>query len=259
MLLFGDCLEQMKNLEDSSVDLVLTSPPYDSLRSYGGQETFTFDKFSLIALELTRLLKKGGVLVWVVGDQTKNGSESGTSFRQALFFKDMCSLNIHDTMIYHKHGGAPLNHRRYEQKFEYMFVLSKGAPKTFNPITEPCVYAGENRGGTYRRKGDALSPANKKAPVKETKIKGNVWTYKVGKHHTTKFLEAHKHPAIFPDNLAIDHILSWTNEGDLVFDPFLGSGTTGAAAKKLNRNFIGCEMSAEYFEIAKRRILNELV
>jgi DNA modification methylase len=254
VILLGDCLEKLKELPNNSVDMVLTSPPYDYLRIYNNQPSFTFENFKVVADELTRIIKTGSVIVWVVGDQTIKGSETGTSFRQALYFKDECGLNLHDTMIYQKRGGPPLTHKRYEQKFEYMFVLSKGAPKTFNPILDPCIYAGQSRGGTYRHTGNKLSRANKIAPVKEKKIRGNVWDYKVGKYHSTKHIEAHKHPAIFPDVLAVDHIISWSNENEIVLDPFLGSGTTAAIAKKLNRKFIGIEREKEYFEIAKKRI-----
>jgi len=248
-LIHGNCLVEMKSIPDKSVDMCLTSPPYDSLRKYSGLPLEVFQK---IALELYRIILPGGVIVWVVADATIKGSESGTSFRQALYFKDI-GFNLHDTMIYYAEK-PPLTHNRYEQKFEYMFVLSKGRPKTFNPIMEPCKYAGQTKGMTFRHDGENLAPAHKKGPVKEMKIRGNVWTYKVGKHHSTKDSIAFQHPAIFPEQLASDHIQSWSNVNDVIFDPFMGSGTTGKMAKNLGRKFIGIEKEEKYFEIAKQRI-----
>ena len=248
-LLLGDCLDVLKSIESLSVDLTVTSPPYDSLRSYEG---LPFDKFKMVAEELFRVTKPGGVVVWVVGDATVKGSETGTSFKQALYFKEI-GFNLHDTMIYFKEG-PPLTHNRYEQKFEYMFVLSRGKPKTFNPIFEPCIYAGQNKGMTFRHTGNELGKAHTPGPVKDLKRRGNVWRYNVGKHHSTKDDFAFQHPAIFPERLAADHITSWSNVGDTVLDPFMGSGTTGKEALKLNRRFIGIELDAGYFDIAKRRI-----
>jgi DNA modification methylase len=247
-LLKGDCLDLMPWLvSDESVDLTVTSPPYDSLRAYEG---LPFEKFKKVAEEIYRVTKKGGVVVWVVGDATVKGSETGTSFRQALYFKE-CGFNLHDTMIYHA-GKPPLTHNRYEQKFEYMFVLSKGRPKTFNGLRESSKHAGRTNSMTFRHDGMTLAPAHKKGTVSETKLRGNVWTFKVGGGHMTK--DKINHPAIFPESLANDHLLSWSNPGDTVFDPFLGSGTTGKMAIALKRKFIGIEKEEEYFEIAKKRI-----
>lgn len=254
-LIHGDCLEVMAVLADNSVDLTVTSPPYDNLRTYNG---YTFD-FEGIARELYRVTKPGGVVVWVVGDATINGSETGTSFRQALYFKDVCGFNLHDTMIYRRHR-APLNHSRYEQHFEFMFVLSKGPPRAFNPIMEACVKAGKLRTGITMRQaagGDGLALAHKTCGVvKSHKVAGNVWAYAVGNNGSATDKLAHKHPAIFPERLAADHIASWSNPGDVVLDPFLGSGTTGKMALLAGRRFIGIEISEEYLAIASERIEN---
>jgi site-specific DNA-methyltransferase (adenine-specific) len=247
----GDCLERMSEIPDASVDLVVTSPPYDNLRDYNGY-SFEFEK---IAKELTRVIKDGGVIVWVVGDATIKGSESGTSFRQALYFKDVCGLNLHDTMIYRKQNYIPLTHNRYEQEFEYMFVLSKGKPKHFMPIKVPCIYAGEDKSAGKRKfykDSKTYGTGNKNTNVSLDKIKGNVWTYLVG--NTTPDAKPWKHPAKFPLQLALDHIRSWSNHNDIVLDPFLGSGTAGVAALELDRRFIGIEISGEYFKIAQARI-----
>ena len=237
----GDCLEVMKNIPDKSVDLTVTSPPYDNLRKYKG---FTFD-FESTAKELYRLTKDGGVVVWVVGDSTVNGSETGTSFKQALFFKEI-GFNIHDTMIFQKHGMPTDPRLRYFQRFEYMFVFSKGKPKTYNPIADVKSCGRKNANGTDRR-GDTLIVTTKRYDYPEYSVRGNIWEYNVRNMKG-------EHPAMFPEALAKDHILSWSSEGDIVFDPFMGSGTTGKMARLNNRDFIGCEISEDYFKIAQERI-----
>ena len=243
-----DCLNTMARMKDNFIDLVVTSPPYDNLRDYNG---YSFD-FENVAKELFRVTKQGGVVVWVVNDSTKNGSESLTSFKQALYFKDT-GFNVHDTMIYAKNSYMPLTHNRYEQQFEYMFVLSKGKPKTFNPIMIPSLTAGtkRNRGGSKANETTyAERLREEKTTVNSEKQKPNIWFYDVGKNDKTK------HNAPFPEQLAQDHILSWSNENDLIYDPFMGSGTTGIACKNLNRNFIGIELNEDYYLTAKKRVEN---
>jgi len=242
----GDCLEVMKSMDPDSIDLTVTSPPYDNLRDYKGYE---FD-FEGIAKELYRITKSGGVVVWVVGDQTIKGSETGTSFRQALYFKEV-GFNLHDTMIYRKLNPIPLTHNRYEQGFEYMFVVSKGRPKTFNPLLEQCRTTGAytHKRNTGRVKESATRNRDEVTITKKTKYKSNVCDYVIG----SKKGETGNHPAIFPEKLANDHIISWSNEEDTVLDPMCGSGTTCKMAKMNNRNYIGIEVSAEYAEIARRR------
>jgi len=247
-----DCLETMKKMEDNFVDLTITSPPYDNIRDYNG---YSFD-FESIAKELYRITKVGGVVVWVVGDSTVNGSESGTSFKQALYFKE-CGFNLHDTMIYQKSNYMPLTHNRYEQEFEYMFILAKGKPNTFNPILKRNTYAGNHNSGTFRQTGGKLMPSHKKGAIKEFGYVGNVWRFLVGAGKNTEDKIAHQHPATFPDKLPSDHIKSWSNENDLIYDPFMGSGTTAKMAKLLNRNYIGSEISEEYCEIIKKRLAQQ--
>ena len=251
----GDCLEVMKNIPDNSVDLTVTSPPYDNLRDYNGY-TFNFEE---IAKELYRITKDGGVVVWVIGDATVNGSETGTSFKQALFFKEV-GFNLHDTMIFRKKNPIPqIYRRRYNNEFEFMFVFSKGEVKTHNPIRVDCLHAGlALNGTTYKNYSKNVQVREKMAkPVKNTKIKGNIWEYVVGKKKEDQFSKGH--PAPFPCELAEDHILSWSNEGDTVFDPMAGSGTTLKMAKLNNRNFIGCEISSEYCDIIKERVGCEII
>jgi len=235
----------MGKMPDCFVDLTVTSPPYDDLRTYNGY-SFPFED---IAKELFRVTKQGGILVWVIADQTKNGSESGTSFRQALFFKEI-GFNIHDTMIYKKKRIVPLTHNRYEQGFEYMFVFSKGKPKTFNPIMIDCIYAGTETWGKpsfHKTNSSGLVQVDKKK-INDKKQKDNVWEFLNAKDNV------YKHPAPFPEQLANDHIISWSNEGDLVYDCFMGSGTTAKMAKINNRNYIGSEISEEYCKIIENRI-----
>ena len=258
-LINGDCLEVMKGFKCEHIDLTITSPPYDNLRKYNG---YSFD-FESIAKELYRITKVGGVVVWILGDSTVKGSESGTSFKQALYFKEI-GFRLHDTMIYSK-NALPKNHNRYEQEFEYMFVFSKGKPKTFNAIRILTKYPEKEtaRQNSFYSKTDEINRSarseKKRKPVGKDKIKGNIWRYSVGKGHSTLDSIAFKHPAIFPEKLAQDHILSWSNEGDTVMDCFMGSGTTGKMSKINNRNFIGIELDEKYFNIAKERIESTII
>ncbi len=250
-----DNIEGMKLLDDNSIDLTVTSPPYDNLRTYKG---FSWD-FEGIAKELYRVTKEGGVVVWVVGDATIKGSETGTSFKQALYAKEI-GFNLHDTMIWLKPNPVPTDPKcqRYYNAFEYMFILSKGKPKTCNYIMEKSKCAGKSFGAApmKRPNGDNRDDRTeilKNAKVHDYKIKSNIWDYAIGSG-VSKDKIAFQHPAIFPEQLAQDHIISWSNEGDLVLDPFMGSGTTAKMAKLNNRNYIGFEISKDYCDIANKRI-----
>lgn len=248
-IITGEAVSVLAGFPADCVDLTVTSPPYDSLRRYHG---YSFDFYAL-AKQLFRVTKPGCVVVWIVADQTVGGSETGTSFRQALYFRDECGFRLHDTMIYQR-LAPPLTHRRYEQHFEFMFVLSKGRPRTFNPLRDPKVWFDRRARKQYGREADG-SPDWGRAGNSTEKIKGNVWQYKVGGNgHTASDGFAARHPAPFPEALARDHIASWSNEGDLVLDPLCGSGTTGKEAVRLNRRFVGVDVSAEYCAIADQRI-----
>jgi len=247
-LYLGDCLEVMKQIPDGSVDLTVTSPPYDNLRTYNG---YTFD-FEGIAKQLYRVTKNGGVVVWIIGDATINGSETGTSFKQALYFKEI-GFNLHDTMIWNKGTFTAVGalSSKYAPVFEYMFVLSNGKPKTFNPIKDRQNKTfGRTKTGTFRQKNGQTKPLSSIGkPIAEHGQRFNIWEISAEKSNSNRF-----HPAMFPVSLAQDHIISWSNEGDTVLDCFLGSGTTGVAAKLLNRKFIGIEINEEYLNIANKRI-----
>jgi site-specific DNA-methyltransferase (adenine-specific) len=245
-----DCVEGMRMLPTESVDLTVTSPPYDNLRTYNG---FTWD-FEAVAKELYRVTKQGGVVVWVVGDSTVKGSETGTSFRQALYFKEI-GFNLHDTMIYDKGScGAVGNNKGYWQSFEYMFVFCKGRPKTINLIYDRKNVEARNDINSTKRRSDGSLKKSANYSYGEMSRRTNVWKYRTGKGLTTTDSIAFKHPAMFPEKLANDHIISWSNEGDVVLDPFMGSGTTAKMALLNNRKYIGFEISKEYCEIAENRI-----
>jgi len=252
-LVYGDCLTEMKDMLDNTISLTVTSPPYDNLRTYNGNNSQWGEYiWKGVIQELFRITKKGGVVVWVVGDATIKGSETGTSFKQALWAKEV-GFNLHDTMIYAKNSYMPLTHNRYEQAFEFMFIFSKGKPRVFNAIRIPSITVGtiRNRGGSKAKETMyAERLRDEKTIVSTTKQHPNIFYYDVGKNDRTE------HNAPFPEKLANDHILSWSNEGDTVFDPFMGSGTTGKMAKQLKRNFIGIELDENYFQIAVDRIKN---
>lgn len=243
-----NCLDTMARMPDNFLDLTVTSPPYDNLRTYNGYE---FD-FESIAKELYRTTKEGGVVVWVVGDATIKGSETGTSFKQALYFKEI-GFNLHDTMIYTKNGFSSPSSNRYHQTFEYMFVFSKGRPKTFNAIRDKKNTQSISR-GTTKRKQDGTTEKRPIIIQDEFGQRYNVWKYETGYMKTTTDKYAFDHPAMFPEKLAEDHIISWSNEGDTVYDPFMGSGTTAKMSLKNKRNYIGSEISEEYVKIAEERI-----
>jgi DNA modification methylase len=249
----GSNTDLIEGLDDNSVDLTVTSPPYDDLRSY---KEFTWD-FELLAKELYRVTKEGGVVVWVVNDQTVDGSETGTSFRQALYFME-CGFRLHDTMIYEKPGAAFPSKVRYSQVFEFMFVFSKGKPKSINLIKDhKNRWAGfTNFGSNTSRQKDGTMKENPKVVIPDVGTRFNCWVihpgYKYG--HPLDPDLARKHPATFPASLARDHIISWSNENDVILDPFAGSGTTLVEAMKLGRNYIGFEIAKEYVELCYERL-----
>lgn len=237
-----NCLDTMKRMPYNFIDLTVTSPPYDNLRDYKGY-SFPFED---IAKELFRVTKQGGVVVWVVGDETKNFCESMTSFKQAMYFNEL-GFNLLDTMIYYKQNYAPAypTLRRYANQFEYMFVFSKGKPNTFNSIQKERVRNKQENVGFRKKNGDWIK--KQVGLKKETKDASNVWEYGGWDRNIG-------HPAVFPLQLATDHILTWTNETDLVYDCFMGSGTTAKAAIALNRKYLGSEISKEYYDIIQKRL-----
>ena len=247
----GDNCDLMAKMPRESVDLVVTSPPYDDLRTYGGH---SWDFFG-VAWHLKRLLKPGGVIVWVVADATKDGSETGSSMEQALHFKRL-GLNLHDTMIYQVAGtGAKGSNLAYWQEWEYCFVLSNGRPRVVNRLADSVNV----RAGAVCTKGrlaaDGSEKDSKVRTVKEFGVRGNVWRYQAGNNGD----DNQGHPAVFPFDLARDHISSWSNPGDVVLDPFSGSGTTAKAAKALGRRFIGLEVNPDYCEIAEQRLAQHVL
>jgi site-specific DNA-methyltransferase (adenine-specific) len=254
-IICGDNCEIMRQMPSESIDLVVTSPPYDDLRTYGGH---SWDFYG-VAWNLKRLLKPGGVIVWNVSDATKNWSETCSSMTQALHFRSI-GLNLHDTMIFHRHTmpSVAVMQKRYEQHWEYCFVFSYGPPAVCNHLREEKAYIDLRVGRKRQRRkdGEYASRPGEKPSVKADKIRGNVWRYSVGGGHVgDKF--CHEHPAPFPEPLARDHILSWSNHGDVVLDPFSGSGTTAKMARETGRRFIGIEVNPEYVEISRKRLAQQ--
>lgn len=244
----ANSVEFMKNNMDiDSIDLTVTSPPYDDLRNYNGYK-FEFEE---IAEELFRVTKKGGIVVWVVGDRIKKGNKSLTSFKQALFFQQI-GFNVHDVMIYAKKNTPFMRSNAYTNGYEYMFILSKGKPNTFNPLKEPTARSGMEM--LVHNKGPDAKNNKVLKELKKNKTKSNIWYYAVGLGGSTSDKNAFKHPAIYPENLARDHILSWSNVGDVVFDPMCGSGTTCKMAALNGRDYIGVDISREYINIAQERL-----
>lgn len=250
-IICGNNSDILKGFPPDCIDLTVTSPPYDNLRDYEG---YKWD-FDIVAMELFRITKPGGVVVWIVGDATMEGSETGTSFRQALTFKDI-GFKLYDTMIWHK-TGYPKNDQRYEPAFEYMFVLSKGMPKTFNGIRDkPNKWAGDVARVGHRGKDNVVRKTSsyRKNKIAKLGLRTNVWNIPAAKKRNERL-----HPAPFSIRLAQDHIRTWTNVGDIVLDPFNGSGTTCKAAYEIERKYIGVEISQKYCQIAKRRLAKSFI
>jgi site-specific DNA-methyltransferase (adenine-specific) len=263
-IILGNAVDILSTMDNELIDLTVTSPPYDNLRSYNGkikdgvvyEDGFSFP-FVEMARELFRVTKPGGVVVWVVNDQVKNGGETGSSFKQALKFMEI-GFTLYDTMIYHKNGAPFPESGRYSQVFEYMFVFSKGKPKTVNLLKDkPNRWAGHtNFGDPSKRQKDGDLKKVDKFTISEYGTRYNVWYINNGAGFSSKDQIAFEHPAIFPESLAEDHILSWTNPGDIVLDPMAGSGTTLKMAKMNNRNYIGIDINEEYVELCNRRVHN---
>lgn len=243
-----NCLDTLARVDDDVLDMTITSPPYDDLRDYNGYH-FPVEK---IAAALFAKTMPGGVVVWVVGDRTLNGSESLSSFRHAIAFND-AGFRVHDTMIYAKNNPIPSDcGKRYRQCFEYMFCFSKGQPKTFNPITQKIKQEKAFKSFRITRVGRNDLAHDHVAP-KRRKV-NNIFFYNVGTSSSGDKV-AFQHPAIFPEKLVEDQIRTWTNEGDLVYDCFMGSGTTAKVAHLLGRRWLGSEISAEYVRLAEERLI----
>ena len=253
-LYHGDCTVVLPTLSQKA-DLILTSPPYDNLRKYGGN---TFD-FTSVADACINSMAEGGILVWIVADATIDGDETGSSFRQALYFKEH-GLVLHDTMIYRKLGGpASGTKTRHKNGFEYMFVFSNGKPKTVRILEDKITKYPEPDRQVTRRQPDGTLEYGPRGVVPEVTLRDNVWEYSPGFRKSAENPIAHNHPAIFHIALAKDHIRTWTAPGDLVIDPMVGSGTTMRAAKDLNRLAIGIEIHSDYIDVIKERVSQQVM
>lgn len=252
-----DCIKFMKKLPDNCIDLTVTSPPYDDLRDYENKLVWDYNTFKKVARELYRITKKGGIVVWVIGDKTDKGNKSLTSFKHALYFQEV-GFNIYDVIIYEKAGSGPPHPNRYFNSFEYMFVMSKGKPKSVNLLKDKknsCAGMSTFGDITRREKDGSLTTKGKKI-INEYGVRTNIWRYNNGKGFSSKDKIAYEHPATFPEKLVEDHIKSWSNPGDIVFDPFGGSGTTAKVSIELDRQWIYVEKVAKYCDVAKRRLEN---
>ena len=255
-----NCIAGMEKMDEESVDLVVTSPPYDDLRTYNDNTKWDINVFYSVAAQLNRVLKPGGVIMWNVNDATIKGSESGSSFRQALHFMEL-GLRLHDTMIYEKTGTAfasGVNSVRYTQQFEYCFILSKGKPKTVNLLCDKKnKWAGHQSWGnaqTRKKDGSIHDPGKKSKEIKEWGVRPNIWKIKNSGGFGQSSKTSYKHPATMPEELARGHIHTWSNEGDLVLDPFMGSGTSAQICLEMLRNYIGFEIDDSYYNMCVERV-----
>ena len=256
-----NCIAGMQQMDDESVDLVVTSPPYDDLRTYNNSSKWDQNTFYAVAAQLARVIKPGGVIMWNVNDATIKGSETGSSFRQALHFMDVCKLRLHDTMIYEKTGTAfasGVKSVRYTQQFEYCFILSKGKPKTHTLLCDKKnKWAGHQSWGnaqTRAKDGSIKDPGKKSKEIKEWGVRTNIWKIKNSGGFGQSSKSAYKHPATMPEELARGHIHTWSNEGDLILDPFMGSGTSAQICLEMLRKFIGFEIDDEYYNMCVDRV-----
>lgn len=257
----ADCVSHMQSMQENSIDLVVTSP-YDNLMDYNNSSSWNFEVFKSVADQLYRIVRPCGVVVWIVNDASINNSETYTSFRQVLFFREI-GFNLNDTMIWNKQSTSFPDSNRYLQSFEYMFVLSKSSNHTDFKMTCNLIRdrrnmsSGSSVHGTGRQRNASFKVCDgyeKGKSLSEFGIRFNVWNI-----HCAKGTELTGHPAQMPIQIAEDHIRTWSNPGDLVFDPFLGSGTTACACLNRGRRFIGCEIDPDYFAIAQKRISEHFV
>lgn len=252
-----DCIKFMKKLQDNCIDLTITSPPYDDLRDYENKLVWDYSIFKKVAKELYRITTDGGVLIWVIGDKTDKGNKSLTSYKHALYFQEI-GFNIYDVIIYEKSGSGPPHPNRYFNTFEYMFVMTKGKPKTVNLLKDKknsCAGMSTFSDITRREKDGTLTNKGKKV-INTYGVRTNIWRYNNGKGFSSKDPLAYEHPATFPEKLVEDHIKSWSNKGDIVFDPFGGSGTTAKVSIEQERRWIYVEKVEKYCDIARQRIEN---
>ena len=250
-LIVGDCLNIMKKIEENTFDLIVFSPPYDSLRKYND---YTFD-LKKTGEQIFRVLKDGCLCAMVIQDQTKNFGKSLTSFRTAVDWVDRIGFKLFETVIYRKHGieGAWWN-KRFRVDHEYIHLFLKGEkPRYFNkdPLRIPSKHGGKTMVGSGNRKTDGTTTKTTTIHVNKMKCRGTVWDYlNAGDKNKLK----QQHPAVFPDKIPYDIISCFSPVKGLVLDPFVGSGSTCVMAKKLDRFYTGIDISSKYIEIAKKRL-----
>ncbi len=249
-IILSDCRDGMAALSNECIPFTLTSPPYDGLRTYDGLADWNFMD---VAKELYRITMQGGVVVWVVQEQIIDGSESGETSRQRLAFANI-GFRLHHTMVMGKLGGIQFSSNRYGRPLEYAFILSKGPPRYFNPLRDrPNKEAGRVKVFLNRNRDGSFAPV-KRTQVHPYGLRGSIWFYPTGKNNSAKEDYAFEHPALMPEQMAEDDILSWTKVGDLVFNPFAGAGTALKMALLNHRSYLGFEINPKYVEIARRRL-----
>ncbi len=254
-IICGDCVEVLKSIPDNSIDLVVTSPPYDGIRKYNG---FSFNLHST-GKELFRVLKDGGIIAMVIQDQTKNFGKSLTSFKTIIDWCENVGFKLFETIIYKKHGaeGAWWT-KRFRVDHEYIPIFLKGErPAYFNkePLKIPSKHGGKTMTGCATRLTNGKTLKSKRVFINPMKCRGTLWDYTTCGDGTRL---KHQHPATFPDKIPVDFIRCFCPKNGIVLDPFIGSGTTALAAIQLNRNYIGIDISKEYCELAKKRIREEI-
>lgn len=252
-----DCVEGMRALPPASVPLTVTSPPYDDLRDYGAH-TWDFEKFMLVASQLWRVTMPGGALCWVVGDQIRDGGQTGSSFRQALYLKGL-GFRLHNTLVIEKQLARGISKVRYGVAPEFVFVFSKGRPRSINLIRDKANKFGGQLMRFSTRGRDGTTSDTEKALIRPFGVRGNVWRYTTGSRVTAKERYAFQHPALMPEKLAKDLIVSWSKPGDLVLDPFGGAGTTAKMALLNHRRYLSIEAHAPYHGLAVRRLADARV
>lgn len=299
----GDCLEVMKDIPDKSVDMVLTSPPYWSLRDYGtegqiGLES-TFQEYiknlCKIFDETMRILKNNGTCWVVLGDtyisgggasrhfgysdpKYKNGRNGQhiepSAFPQSLPPKSLAMIPsrfaiemqsrgwiLRNEIIWHKPNAMPSSAKdRFTVDFEKIFMFSKNIKYKFNQQLEPYLEPMNRWGGDKLKKsgisdwdvgtGQTSYRNRNMRPNKRGRNKRCVWSI------NTK-PTGQKHYATYPDSLIKTPILAGSSKDDVVFDPFMGSGTTALVASELNRHFIGIEINPDYCKIAEDRLAQQ--
>ncbi len=255
MIICGSAADELKKLDANSVQTVITSPPYFQLRKYeAGKEEIgnepTLDQYVQSLMDVfagvRHVLKPDGTFWLNLGDTMKNGSLLGMPWKVAFAMKD-AGWCLRSEIVWAKPNPMPESAKnRPTRSHEKLFLFTqKKSGYKFNQLKEPAVYAGVSRGGSTNRYEQNASGMD--AKVYDTRNKRDVWSVKPATLSGAHF-------AIFPDDLIAPCIEAGSDPGNVVLDPFSGSGTTGVVARKLGRDYIGVELSVKYAQLSKERI-----